>query len=187
MTGEMHASEVTRENYPLYFAVADALPGATVKPFDQYQGPYIAYDGARVFLNSADGVIGTWHDTARNESSREFFAPTPEFYSNAIDAALDLLNPVVPVLFRRDRRKDGEVTAVFPTIPGSPGHMTCYAHIGQHGSCSAGWLATTRPATEAEYASLRRELESAPYGYRLRVVKRITQAMRRERAEAERH
>ena len=41
MTGEMHPSEVTREAYPLHFAVADAL-GGTVHPFDQYQGPYVS-------------------------------------------------------------------------------------------------------------------------------------------------
>ena len=41
MTGEMHPSEVTREAYPLHFAVADALDG-TVHPFDHYQGPYVS-------------------------------------------------------------------------------------------------------------------------------------------------
>lgn len=40
MTGEMHQSEVTREAYPLHFAVADAL-GGVVHAFDQYQGPYV--------------------------------------------------------------------------------------------------------------------------------------------------
>lgn len=36
----MHQSEVTREAYPLHFAVADALAGV-VHAFDQYQGPYV--------------------------------------------------------------------------------------------------------------------------------------------------
>jgi hypothetical protein len=40
MTGEMSASEVTREAYPIHFAIADAL-GGEVRPFDQYQGPYV--------------------------------------------------------------------------------------------------------------------------------------------------
>ena len=40
MTGEMSASEVTRDNWPVHFAIADALDGE-VKPFDHYQGPYV--------------------------------------------------------------------------------------------------------------------------------------------------
>lgn len=45
MAGEMSASEVTRENYPLHFAIADAFNG-TVQPFDQYQGPYVMVGAA---------------------------------------------------------------------------------------------------------------------------------------------
>lgn len=40
MAGEMFESEVTREAYPLHFAIADAVKGR-VRPFDQYQGPYV--------------------------------------------------------------------------------------------------------------------------------------------------
>ena len=40
MTGEMSREEVTREAYPIHFALADELKG-TVEPFDQYQGPYV--------------------------------------------------------------------------------------------------------------------------------------------------
>jgi hypothetical protein len=43
-TGEMHPSEVTKENWPIHFAIAEAL-GGTVQPFDQYQGPYISIGG----------------------------------------------------------------------------------------------------------------------------------------------
>jgi hypothetical protein len=88
------------------------------------------------------------------------------------------MTDTVPVLFRADR-KDGEVTAVFPTLPANlTGQMTCYAHIGQHGGCDYGWYRTTRPARPDEYASLQRELEGVPYEYSLAVVKRITPAMR---------
>lgn len=83
-----------------------------------------------------------------------------------------------PVLFRKRRGKqyEGEITAVFPTVPGTYEFhtCTCYAHVGQHGSCDFGWYAKTRPATPEEYASLKRELESAPFGYRLKIVKRWT-------------
>ena len=88
-----------------------------------------------------------------------------------------------PVLFRvaRAAKRDGaEVTAVLPCEPHdmSGSSMTCYAHVGQHGGCSTGWYNTTRAARPDEYAGLKRELESAPYGYRLKVYKRLTAPLR---------
>ena len=84
-----------------------------------------------------------------------------------------------PVLFRVSRapkRNGADVIAVFPCEPTdrTGTAMSCYAPIGQHGSCGYGWYATTRPATPAEYADLLAELESAPYGYRLKVYQRMT-------------
>lgn len=83
---------------------------------------------------------------------------------------------ITPVLFRISRKpvvRGDEVTAVFPTIPGDVQgrFMTCYSHVGQHASCDFGWYHTTRPARPAEYADLKRELESI--GYNLRVFQRI--------------
>jgi hypothetical protein len=84
----------------------------------------------------------------------------------------------VPVLFRKG--SDGDITAVFPTIPHdyTGNLMTCYAHIGQHSACSRGWLRSTRPATADEYQFLFRELRSI--GYSMRVVKKITRTMRNQ-------
>ena len=80
-----------------------------------------------------------------------------------------------PVIFRIERRKHGEVTAVFPCEPHDyDGRtMSCYAHIGQHGGCSHQFATSGRCAKPEEYADLKRELESAPFGYRLKVYKRI--------------
>ena len=88
-----------------------------------------------------------------------------------------------PVLFRVHRapvKHGGDVTAVFPAEPADIAGrtMTCYAHVGQHGGCDIGWYHQTRPATEEEYADLKRELESAPYGYRLKVYRRMTRQHR---------
>jgi hypothetical protein len=82
-----------------------------------------------------------------------------------------------PVLFRK---RVNEVTAVFPCEPATywGTDMTCYAHIGQHGACSVGWYVTTRAAKPHEYADLKRELDSAPYGYRLKVYQRMQPWMR---------
>lgn len=65
----------------------------------------------------------------------------------------------IPVIFRIER--DGTPLAVFPTIPAaySGYHMTCYAHVGQHGSCSETYyLEDTFPAQYGQYASLLEEL-----------------------------
>jgi hypothetical protein len=85
---------------------------------------------------------------------------------------------LTPVLFRRE--KDGDITAVFPCEPANlqTMTMTCYAHIGQHSGCDYGWYLTTRPAKPAEYADLKAELESTPYGYRLKIYQRINRRLR---------
>ncbi len=68
----------------------------------------------------------------------------------------------LPVIFRADRSGDfkGHVTAVFPTLPGTsdPYSVTCYAHIGQHGTCGREWYNGTRAAKPDEYADLLAEL-----------------------------
>lgn len=101
--------------------------------------------------------------------------------------ARSTLTPCVmtDVLFRATKSGQfkGEVTAVFPAEPGSPGYMSCYAHTGQHSDCSFDWYYTTRPATPDEYRSLKSELESI--GYVLRTVHRVTRAHARARREAE--
>ena len=81
-----------------------------------------------------------------------------------------------PGQLSRMDRKHGEVTAIMPELPGTanPYTCTCYAHIGQHGSCSPSNISQcSRPATEAEYKPLLAELKSI--GYRVRVIKRINQ------------
>jgi hypothetical protein len=88
-----------------------------------------------------------------------------------------------PVLFRVHKLASygrGEVTAVFPCEPGtySGRYMSCYAHVGQHGQCGLGWYQRTRAATPEEYACLKRELEGAPYGYRLKVYRRMSRQLR---------
>lgn len=67
-----------------------------------------------------------------------------------------------PVIFKKF---EGEVTALFPTIPGnnSPATMTCYAHIGQHGIADQMWAALAKPARPDEYADLLEELQSIGY------------------------
>lgn len=85
------------------------------------------------------------------------------------------------VLFRAEKHGSfrGDVTAVFPCVPGSGEYdFSCFAHVGQHGSCGWEWYHGTRPAKSEEYADLKRELESKPYNYVLDVRQRISPQMR---------
>lgn len=87
------------------------------------------------------------------------------------------VEPVTPVIFRIwPKSKGGDVIALFPAEPGTSAYdVNSYMHVGQHGSADLGLINETRPATAAEYASLKHELEGAPYNYRLKVVQRATQ------------
>ncbi len=88
----------------------------------------------------------------------------------------------VPVIFRAERAGEfkGDVTAVFPTLPGTGAFdVTVYAHIGQHGTGGREWHQGTRAAKPEEYSDLKRELESI--GYRLDVARRWTPAMDEKR------
>lgn len=92
--------------------------------------------------------------------------------------------PVTVVVFRKFRN-GGDVIALFPYLPGTNDLSTCssYQHIGQHGSADySGCMRASVPATPEEYASLKHELEGAPFGYRLQV--QLTAHATRRRREA---
>lgn len=86
---------------------------------------------------------------------------------------------LTPTIFRRYR--DGEVVALFPTIPADDrGHCSSYIHLGQHGAANpAHVIAHTRPALPDEYAELLTELTGI--GYEVRPVQRMTRRMIEER------
>ena len=75
---------------------------------------------------------------------------------------------------KRTRRSDGsylprEVTAVFADS-GNFRMKDCYAHEGQHGTCSVDWIAENcRPAKYAEYKELYDEMNGI-VGYDIEVV-----------------
>jgi hypothetical protein len=72
----------------------------------------------------------------------------------------------VDVVFLRDFL-DGDVFAVFPGLAASGDDsdlMTCYVHVGQHGSASLAYCNGCDEVTDrAEYADLAAELESIGY------------------------
>ena len=92
-TGEMSRSDVTPENYPIHFAIADAI-GGTVEPFDVYQGPYIdTAQGYRLFVTDEEGGMAViWRDRLGDPTD---IAESNAFYHDdeegAVEAALSLL------------------------------------------------------------------------------------------------
>lgn len=83
----------------------------------------------------------------------------------------------VTVIFRRWKgKRDGQgIIALFPEVDHDRNGAMCssFEHIGQHGGASyAGVIARTAPAEPSEYAALKRELESEPYRYTLRIRRR---------------
>lgn len=76
---------------------------------------------------------------------------------------------------KRDRYYGNGIIALFPYEPADSDGLMCesYEHTGQHGGADlAGVIARTRPAAPADYAALKRELESPPYDYKLATVQR---------------
>ena len=72
-----------------------------------------------------------------------------------------------PVVFRK--WSDGEIIALFPTIPDTPQFCSSYMHVGQHsGAHYSGVIQSTEPATPQEYADLLAELESIGYNLDIR-------------------
>lgn len=94
---------------------------------------------------------------------------------------------VEPVVFRKWRTKEGGILALFPAVAATmEGHCLSYEHVGGHGGADyRHCLRSTRPASPAEYADLKEELETH-YGYKLRVVKRVGCRVHEKRREAAR-
>ena len=77
----------------------------------------------------------------------------------------------VDVQFRKFKGDyNGQVTAVFPYVTETVTDVACYAHMGQHSSCAWDYTTMSTPATKAEYAPLKKELESI--GYEVNIIKR---------------
>lgn len=89
MTGEMTQADPTPEEYPLHYAIAEAL-GGTVRPFDKYQGPYVSigmdlHVGAAPYAVPIEGfgIIRLWicqddngrHATIYNEANSQKSRP----------------------------------------------------------------------------------------------------------------
>ncbi|MFZ5447882.1 MAG: hypothetical protein ACOZFS_04505 [Thermodesulfobacteriota bacterium] len=89
------------------------------------------------------------------------------------------------VIFRKWRKQDGRVLALFPEIQADiqGHHCKSYEHKGQYGAADYHLcIGRTTPASPGEFADLKAELEKI--GYQLDVVDRITPAMVEARKRA---
>jgi hypothetical protein len=80
------------------------------------------------------------------------------------------IEPKTNVMFRQFA--DGDIIALFVSMAAdrNPENCQSYMHIGQHSAAHPlGVIATTKPATKAQYSDLKKELENI--GYDLRVIK----------------
>ncbi len=78
-------------------------------------------------------------------------------------------NELTEVCFRKE--KDGETLAVFPYLSYRNYTITCYAHIGQHHTCTWPYVQEcTKKAKPEEYQNLYKELVSI--GYQLRILQK---------------
>lgn len=69
--------------------------------------------------------------------------------------------PNLPIIFRKHWNGEAwDLCAYFPTLLGTndPYTVTCYAHVGQHGSASMSWCSKGKRATREEYHDLAMEL-----------------------------
>ena len=95
MTGEMCKADVTREAFPLHFAVKEALKrrGVSVKPFDVYQGPYIFVPGMGRFFLTGDYGDFWWSESTRL-CSEPFWGWDADGAEAAVEAFRDLLRAI---------------------------------------------------------------------------------------------
>lgn len=96
------------------------------------------------------------------------------------------------VVFRKWKKNDGSwgsdgIIALFPLDHcdlDNEALCNSFEHVGQHGGADYdGVIRQTVPATPEEYADLKREIESPPYNYKLRVCKRAPNGNRDTRAK----
>lgn len=95
-----------------------------------------------------------------------------EFYRLG-DSMPEIKQPATLVKFFVE---EGEVLAVFPQsnynkrLYGNTA-KNCYRHVGQHGRADTDYYKALQKATPEQFADLKRELESYPYNYNLKVCK----------------
>jgi len=74
------------------------------------------------------------------------------------------------IFYKESKENNGAIVAVFPYEHERIGIISCYSHVGQHSGASVEYCNTLKKAKKKEYASLKAELESKPYNYKLKII-----------------
>lgn len=133
---------------------------------------YGAWDAAELADNDANRTRMLWCaacDIAESDNPDKWYGETP-----------------TDVVFRIGKDHAGTfLTALLPGEPGNtdPGTCTCFSPEGGHSIASPG-PHLGRLATPEEYAPLLKTMQSAPYFYNLRIVKRCSPHHYRQRRAA---
>ena len=90
MAGEMSQAEVTREAYPLHFAIADEFNGE-VRAFDQYQGPYVRCDVGKFWIQTDDGQWLQVYNERSEKLSNKFLDDSCNGEMLVVEAARETL------------------------------------------------------------------------------------------------
>ncbi len=131
----------------------------------------------------ANGLIAVKFETYTGDYSPLYFLnwEDNQWYKAVYDQVDDEETPVIFRVY-----PDGEVIALFPTIPSSfinRYNVTAYTRVGQHGGADYNLvIRSTRRALPLEYAGLAEELQKR--GYNVKVYARRTSAHRDEHTAA---
>ena len=102
MAGEMNKTDMTKEAFPIHFAVARST-GGEVKPFDMYQGPYVYIPGQGKLWLYIDNMRGYWYNEF-NERESGYFNP----YANNREACKQARSILTGVLHGFDHYADSQ-------------------------------------------------------------------------------
>src|SRR5574343_258253 len=92
-----------------------------------------------------------------------------KYYRNMVSESHSANELKIDVVFLLDREEPHDVFAYFPNeISDREGNRLCYAHVGQHSSCSEEYALECELATPEQYSDLKQELDSR--GYNLNVL-----------------
>lgn len=139
-------------------------------------------DGALYnLLNRLSEVSNTYWEN--NYNTMHISAGKLASYATVKMIREELAPALTPVVFRK-WKESGSLIALFPGIPATINAQYCetFEHVGQHSAGDYyGLIDQTYPANPDEFEELKKELESAPYSYNLKPVKRATSKMHEAR------
>jgi len=158
MAGEMSQADVTREEFPMYFAISDWCQGEVIA-FDVYQGPYVRSKLGKFWIVGHESGECTVYNERNGKESAPFWPHWKDDETAntfAVSAAQEVAAQNISVIYRMSR---GEVVAAISGYECNPGMVMSYMHIGQHSEASKSWFTNLKAARPEQYAEIHKELK----------------------------